>query len=177
MNRVILWVFAVTLFTMFYGCNSPNGGGTATTSSTTVTCKPLIQYSGYQVDVEAVNIPIGGKTINLGKAFVGPQQIQQAQAATQALDVLQYNQCQTMLMLPEEQRMAYVSQREQTIQALSQALQALDSATSAIEYNNAVSTAQKQQATLSAKPSASGSAGAAPASGASAAGQNTAASK
>ncbi len=170
MKRGLFFLYLMGAASILSGCDIFGGGGGgasggAAASATAVRCQPLIKYSGYQVEVSTINIPVGGKTINIGKVFVAPEKIQEAQAATQALDVLQFNQCQTMLLLSANERLAYATRREQTIGALSQALQALNNATNAAEYNKAVSDAQKQNAKLS---SGGGAAGAVGASGASA---------
>ncbi|HGO6128088.1 hypothetical protein WI44_00395 [Burkholderia cepacia] len=165
MKRGLFFVLLVGTVSVLSGCDIFGGvrgdaGGATVGSATAVRCQPLIKYSGYQVEVSGVNIPVGGKTINIGKVFVAPEKIREAQAATQALDVLQFNQCQTMLLLPANERLAYATRREQTIGALSQALQALNNASNAAEYNKAVSDAQKQNAKLSSGAAAAGATGA-----------------
>ncbi len=121
------------------GCNS----NPSTPSVQTAKCASLIKYSGYKVEVTSLKLPIADKTLDIGKIFVAPEKVQEAYQITQALDVLQFNQCQTMIFLPADQRLEYAKLRDGTIRSLSDTLLRLSAAKTQGEYDKAVADGKK----------------------------------
>jgi hypothetical protein len=62
-------------------------------------CRTAFKYSGYRWDIKGLEV--ADLNFTLASATWGDVALQQAQDLSQALDVLQFGQCQTIKLLPE----------------------------------------------------------------------------
>jgi hypothetical protein len=121
-------MFSITLALTTAGCAS-------------VRCEHAIKYQGENIDVEGLNIPVGGlKTVSLAKFSANPEVTQQAKSLVQALDLQQFADCQAMILAPSAAEK--ISERRSTeMSNLASLLGALDSASTVEEGKAAVAKA------------------------------------
>ncbi|MEE7626049.1 hypothetical protein V3O24_07740 [Methylobacter sp. Wu8] len=117
--------------------------------SKTVECKTQIDYSGYNVQVTGLDIPVGGVNVfRIGKLEFKPEKVQEAKETTQALDLLQFSDCQFALLVPKEQVLEIRKHREATLAALAELLKSINAATTETEHQVALDAGKKKLADL-----------------------------
>lgn len=105
----------------------------------TVQCGTIVKYSGYSVTLIGLDVPVGGQDLfKIGRLDIQPQQINEALELTQALDLLQFSDCQFALLVPKEQIITIRERREATLKALAEVLQALNSAPTAEAHKKVI---------------------------------------
>jgi len=111
-----------------------------------ISCKTQLEYSGYRVTIKGLEIPVKGmNNIHLGKLEMAPEKIQEAKDLTQALDLIQFSDCQTMLMLKSDEAILTVRKhRDATIKALGDILVSLSAAENISQHEQIVNEGKKQ---------------------------------
>lgn len=114
-----------------------------------VQCKTQIEYSGYSLAITGLDVPVGGqKLFQIGKLDFKPEKVQEAKELSQALDLMQFSDCQFALLVPKEQVIEIRKHREATLAALSDLLKASSNAKTESELQEAINTGKLKQADL-----------------------------
>jgi hypothetical protein len=108
-------------------------------------CQTVVKYSGYKVEISGLEIQ--GLKFKLGSAVWGDVLLQQAQDVTQALDVIQFGDCQSARLLPasDPQRSQLIAASVEVRKALVAHLTSFEQAKTPTEAGAAL-TAAKQDA-------------------------------
>ena len=133
-----LMVLAIAILSSI-GCDTPRNGSGTVMNRPKVDCKTVVKYSGNSIEVTSIELPIAGNTYKVGRIGFTPQQIQEAKQLTQALDLLQFADCQTMQLLTDEEKIAKLADRRaETFKALATILKDLDKAKSEKDTEKAI---------------------------------------
>jgi len=127
-------------------------------SQAPVKCRTAVQYTGYEFSISGLGIL--NEKYKLGSAVWKTTALQQAQAITQALDVMQFGDCQLAEVFGpnDSNRLEYLKHRDEVIQALTTALAAFKDANTPEQATKALSDGQAAANSLAASsPKPSGS--------------------
>lgn len=131
---------------LIVGCISPADKP----SVTTVKCEHAVQYSGYSVEVTGIEVPIvGTKVIKLGKLGIKENLVQEAKALTQALDLLQFADCQSSILVrSDEARVRIADRRHKTFEVLGKLLADIDKSETNDTYKQALEEAKERKGNI-----------------------------
>jgi hypothetical protein len=119
-------------------------------------CMTAVKYSGYELDITGLQLG----TYKLAGAAWKPVQLQQATALTQALDIMQFGDCQLAQIYGSDSAagLAYLSHRTDVVTAMETNAKAFSAATTAQEATQAVNNAQANVDSLAANTPKAGAA-------------------
>ncbi|MER0215273.1 MAG: hypothetical protein DU481_03570 [Nitrosomonas sp.] len=151
MKKLSVGLLATSVLFVLQGCESISSWW-----GTSVKCERAVKYSGYKVEVTGFELPIeitgGSAEFKIGRASFEPQKIQEAKNLIGTIDLLQFSDCQTMLLIKDDTLRFNISERRrESMVALASVLSELDKSTTEEQHDKALENAKNIVGELQAK--------------------------
>lgn len=116
----------------------------------TVKCSRAVEYQGYEVTLTGLDLPLemfgGQNKFHIGRLEFKPEKVREASDLIGVMDLMQFSDCQTMLLLTDQASILSLAQhRNSTITALAETMKSLDKSSSEEEHDKARAEAKKKR--------------------------------